>query len=373
MRSGSERVHRSPRMPWWTPPDQGLARPMPASVLVFSLLLACGGADEADRPGGPPPALVRTGTVAAGDLIEHWRAVGEVRPLQAAELAAGATGPVSAVHAREGETIAKGARLLEVDAGPAAARARAARAAADEAMVELDRLQAALARREAVAQGVLAMEELQDARAAVARQTARVAALEAGAGEASAELARHTVRAPFAGALTERRVDPGDWVTAGQPVLDLVSIDSLEVHARIPGRVARRLAPGDPVRLPEQGGTVTAIVPALDPASRTVLVRIEPGAGALLAAGDAIDIQLPVSWTGMGVKVPRDALLLEPDQARVLKIVDGAAMSVEIEVLATADDDALVSGEGLAIGDVVITRGNERVRSGQVVRVEDVE
>ena len=89
MRSGSERVHRSPRMPWWTPPDQGLARPMPASVLVFSLLLACGGADEADRPGGPPPALVRTGTVAAGDLIEHWRAVGEVRPLQAAELAAG--------------------------------------------------------------------------------------------------------------------------------------------------------------------------------------------------------------------------------------------------------------------------------------------
>ena len=57
----------------------------------------------------------------------------------------------------------------------------------------------------------------------------------------------------------------------------------------------------------------------------------------------------------------------------MLKIVDGAAMSVEIEVLATADDDALVSGEGLAIGDVVITRGNERVRSGQVVRVEDVE
>jgi hypothetical protein len=68
--------------------------------------------------------------------------------------------------------------------------------------------------------------------------------------------------------------------------------------------------------------------------------------------------------------VPRDALLLDPDQARVLRVDDGVATAVPVEIVATADAAALVQGEGLSVGDAVVTRGNERVRPGQPVRVE---
>ncbi len=341
---------------------------LPTSLLLG--LLACAEGDAAPETAGPPPALVRTAVVETGDLTEQWSALGEVRALQSAELAAGAGGPVDAVTAREGDVVEKGQLLLAVDTGPAGARYRSARAAADEATVELDRLQAALARREAVADGVLAKEELVDARSAVARQTARVASLEAAASEAGATLRRHEIKAPFGGVITARRVDPGDWVTVGQPVLDLVSTDALEVQARVPRRIATALGPGTAVRLGAATGSVTAVVPAVDPATRTVLVRITPDADAGLTAGEAVGVQLPVPWRGVGVKVPRDALLLDPDQARVLRVDDGVATAVPVEIVATADAAALVQGEGLSVGDAVVTRGNERVRPGQPVRVE---
>lgn len=339
------------------------------SLLLFGLF-ACAEGDAAPEKSGPPPALVRTAVVETGDLTEQWKALGEVRALQAAELAAGAAGPVDAVTAREGDLVDKGQLLLEVDTGPAGARYQAARAAADEATVELDRLQAALARREAVAEGVLAREELVDARSAVARQAAQVASLEAAANEAGATLGRHRIRAPFGGVITARRVDPGDWVTIGQPVLDLVSTDAVEVQSRVPRRVSLALQPGTAVRLAGGTGTVTAVVPAIDPSTRTVLVRIAPDPGVALTAGDAIDVELPVPWSDVGVKVPRDALLLDPDQARVLRVDGDVATAIPVDVVATADAFALVMGEGLSVGDAVVTRGNERVRPGQSVRVE---
>jgi len=355
-------------------PQQGVSRvTMQSALSLLSFMFAC--SDEAAVPQGegPPPALVRTAEVTSGDLVEQWQAVGSVRALQAAELAAGASGPVASVTAREGDTVSAGQMLLELDAGPAAARWRAAQAAADEATVELDRLQAALARREAVADGVLAAEELQDARAGVARQQARVASLAPAAGEAATTLGRHTIRAPFDGVLTTRSVDPGDWVTAGQPVLALVSTGAVEVHTRVPQRVARRVEAGLAVQVSGNPGTVAAVVPAIDPASQTMLVRIRPDAGGSLVAGDAVDVRLPVSWDGAGVTVPRDALLLDPDQARVLRVDAGVATPVPVEVLATADAVALVQGTGLSVGDAVVTRGNERVRPGQAVRVEGAE
>jgi len=337
---------------------------------MLLLLIACAGDPPIAASEGPPPALVRVAEVGPGELEEAWTTVGEVRALGAAELAAGAAGSVTRVAVREGDQVERGALLLEVDAALAGARLVSAQASAAEVRAELERLRGALDRRERVREGVLAAEELQDARAAVAVAEARAAAMDATALEAGAALALHRVRAPFDGVITARAVDPGDWVTAGQPVLDLVA-QGVEVRARVPRSLASRLAQGDAVSVAGGDGAILAVVPTLDPDTRTALVRIQPGGGLSLAAGEAVEVLLPVSWEGVGVTVPRDALLLDPRSARVLAVSDGAARSVEVEVLATTDTLALVVSDALATGDRVITRGNERVRDGQSVRVED--
>jgi RND family efflux transporter MFP subunit len=343
---------------------------MRALVLPFLFLFACGDAPSDAGGSSRPAPLVRVASVEAGTLTEQWLALGEVRPLEAAQLAAGASGPVVSVAVREGAEVGRGDVLVEIDRAPALARLAGADARAREADIEHRRLAAALARREAVSAGVLSSEELVDARSRVDAQEARLAGLQAAADEARADLSRHRVRAPFAGVVTGRSVAAGDWVTVAQPLLTLVSTADLEVHVRVPRRVARALTVGATATLAGGTATVAAIVPAVDPDTRTVLVRLTPDADVDVAAGEAVDVALPVPWTDVGVKVPRDALLLQPGAARVIKIEGEVTVAVPVEVLATADEAALVTGEGLAVGDQVVTRGNERVRPGGPVRLE---
>ena len=342
-------------------------------LLLVWTLVGCGSGDEAAGPGGPPPALVRVAAVESGDLTDAWAAVAEVRALENASLAAGAAGPVAAVRVREGDRVERGTLLVEIDLALVAAQLARATAAVAEAEAELERRRLALERRKAVREGVLAEEEISEAEAAVAIQEARVDGLRAAEQEAEAVVGRHRVRAPFAGVVAGRSVDPGDWVSVGTPVVDLISLDAVEVRVSVPLQLSRKLEPGMTVQVGGGTGELVAVVPTLDPTTRTALVRIAPEPSLGLTAGQAVDVALPVEWRDLGVKVPRDAVLLDPKQDRVLKVVDGAAEAVPVEVLARGEDAVLVQSDGLAVGDRVVTRGNERVRPGQALRIEDAE
>lgn len=343
--------------------------------LAFSAFLLAGacGDDPAGR-GGPPAALVRVATVESGQLDEPWHTVGEARALDNAALAVGADGPVSRVLVREGDRVDKGDLLLELDLDLASAEWRAAKAAVDEAVAELARLDAALARRQAVGERVLGREELEDARQAAAVQRARLDARKADKARAGALLNRQRLRAPFDGVVTVRQADPGDWVRAGDVLLGLVSTEAVEVRVQVPETIARRLRPGDPVEVSGRAATVVAIVPTLDAATRTSLVRVRPDsqavAGQRVVAGQAVDVTVPVHWQDRGVKVPRDALIADPEQARLVRITEGKADVLSVEVLVATRTEALVEAPGLNEGDVVVVRGNERVRPGQEVRIE---
>ena len=329
-------------------------------------LTACGGAAVEGR--SPSAALVRVSTVQEGTLTEFWHSVGEVRALEQASLAVGADGPVARVLVREGDPVEKGALLLELDLSLAQAEAGVARAAIDEATAELARLEDALHRRERVGEKVLGQEALQEVTQAVAAQRARVAGRQAEARRAEASLEQQRLRAPFSGVITQRSADPGDWVRTGEALLSVVSTDRSEVHLRVPETIAQHLTAGDTVSIGDRSVTVLAVVPTLDTTTRTALVRIEAPAHSVV--GEAVDVTVPVEWTDRGVKVPRDALIADPEQARLVRVVDGKADVVPVEILVSTQTEVLVQAAELSVGDVIVVRGNERVRPGQTVRVE---
>ncbi len=349
----------------------------PAPVAFLVLLLACGddGPATADAAtSGPPPAKVEVGLVRDGDLDEAWTTLGEVIPLARSELAASAAGPVERVPFREGDFVEEGTVLLQVDAGPAAARLQATEASRAQAEAELAQAQSDLARLQTVASRVLAERELEAARTQVATLDARRRAAVAAEQEARVALARHAVRAPFAGVLTARHVDPGDWVSAGTPAVDLVSARAVEVHIDATWELAGRLRAGDEVvvlgndRADQVAGQVVAVVPALDPITRTSRVRIAPATDPppdWLRPGAPVEVRFEVAAQGIGVVVPRDALVLAPNSAKVVRVTEGKAEHLDVVVVSTGDAEALVRAAGLNPGDQVVTRGNERVRPGQ--------
>lgn len=341
-------------------------------MMLTWIWTACGTAPPSASP--RPPALVAVAPVRRGSLADTWRYLGEVSALERAELAAGAAGTVVAVTRREGERVNAGELIAEVDPKLALAEFEVARARAEQIREEHAQAQRTLNRVSQVKSGVLAPNEIEASESDVRRLAAALEAAVADRVVAYARLERHRVRAQFDGVVARRYVDPGDWVDPGTGVVDMVSSGSVEVRVDAPLQLARQVQPGQAVEIsvtPPVAATVAGVVPALDPISRTAVVRIVPPADTPgLVAGTAVPVAFSVQHEG-GLVVPRDAVVVGAVDERVFKIVEGSAQSVTIRTVASNADHVLVEAEGLGDSDVVVVRGNERLRPGQPVRIDE--
>lgn len=349
-------------------------------MLGLSMMaLGCEGeAPAKSGPNGPPPARVQVGEVRAGSIQAQWSFLGDVSALQHAQLAAGASGEVRRVLVRVGDRVQQGDMLVEIDPSLASARVRAAAASKQAGSAQFERAQRDAERLRVAGPDIAAAAEIEQATSERKRAAAERGRLKAAEAEARAALGRHRVKAPFEGVVANRRVDPGDWVDPGVEVIELINDRGVEVLASIPPEVARFLSIGDEANLSRQGettpATVRGIVPALDAESRTVRLRLVPDAPtSWLLPGAAVDVLLTIERSEQGaLVVPRDALVYGIASLKVVKSVDGKAEPVPVEVVARGREEVLVRAEGLAAGDLVLTRGNERVFPGQpLIILED--
>ena len=181
------------------------------------------------------------------------------------------------------------------------------------------------------------------------------------------------IRAPFAGRVVQRLINPGEYATAGKPIVRLVDIGSLEVSAQAPiqysqfvheGQTITTLIEDKPVAT-----TVRAIVPVGDQLSRTVEIRLILAAGAAFV-GDSAKVQIPSAAPRDAVAVPRDALLLREEGTYLFKLdKNNAAVRVGVET-GSADGDLIEVHGPVAVGERVVIRGAEHLEAGQKVRVK---
>ena len=344
-----------------------------AGVLLLALGCdrpASDGERSAER--GPRPAHAVIERARAGTVRTEWRFSGEVRARARAQLAAGAAGEVERLTVEVGDRVRQGALLLEVDRDLAAARLGLARARVAEAQEALAQAERELARLKGLSAGVVPELEREQARSRVDAARAATDARRAEAREARAQLDLHRIRAPFDGVISDRRVDRGDWVSPGDPALELVSDEDVDVLVDAAADLLSRVRPGTearmlrPVELPLE---VAGLVPALEPGTRTLRVRLVPTARhPAVIPGAAVEVAFAVELAAEdAVVVAEDAVLFDGDRYRVVTVVDGLARPVEVEVVARAGGEVLVRAAGLDAGTEVLTRGNERVRPGQKV------
>ncbi len=222
-------------------------------------------------------------------------------------------------------------------------------------------------------------EHIAQAKARAARASADVAALED-------ELARHSVLAPFDGIVVAERTESGAWVKTGDPVVELAALDEIDVRVGVVEDVvgALRIGSDASVVIGSLGdrvfaGRVRAIVPRGDDRTRTfpVLVRVpnELRDGVpVLMDGMFARVSLAVGEPASALVVPKDALVLGGPSPVVYVVAageGGAPATVRPVPVQAGEADGggfAVTGE-LREGDLVVTRGNERLRPGQAVAV----
>ncbi len=208
-------------------------------------------------------APVTVAPVTQGSLTERGHYPGEL-DADAADIAAFYTGRLVAVHVRVGDTVEKGQVVAELDpvdakAQIAQARAQAKAAEAEErkARVERDAAAAEVARLEPLARDKLIAEiEIDRQRAKAAALGVAVEAAAAVGAEARARVTllgrrvvESKVRAPFAGRVAERYVDPGAIVAAGSRLVRLVETGSLRVRFEVPEQDVPSISKGTRLRI----------------------------------------------------------------------------------------------------------------------------
>jgi multidrug efflux pump subunit AcrA (membrane-fusion protein) len=215
----------------------------------------------------------------------------------------------------------------------------------------------------------------------VAQAEARLEAQQAEVARLEDELARHTIRAPFAGYVVKEHTEMGEWLGEGAAVAELVALDEVDVVAQVvedyvlgvkvgmPAAVTIGAVPGR-----DFDGSVSAIVPGADMRARTFPVKVRvsnprEGDVPLLKAGMYATVHLPVGGTEKAVLVPKDALVLGGQSPMVYVVMDGKAVPVPVETGIALDGLIQVKG-GVSGGQKVVVRGNERLRPGQPVKIE---
>lgn len=216
-------------------------------------------------------------------------------------------------------------------------------------------------------------ERIAQARAQVKVQEARIAQLED-------DLERHTIRAPFDGYVVTEHTEVGQWVSKGAAVAAVAALDEVDVRVPVVEDYVRGVKlglelgvtidalPGEQLR-----GKLVAVVPQADPRARTFPVKIRvknprDESGVLVKAGMFARVHVPVGKPQMALVVPKDALVLGGPQPVVFAVRDGAAVPVPVTTGIAVDSLIQVEGQ-IAAGDLVVVRGNERLRPNAPVAV----
>ncbi len=220
---------------------------------------------EAMAESGPPPEAVSTAI--AGE--QRWEAsvstVGTIASSKGVAISTEVAGVVTAIQFESGATVDKGAVLLQLDA-------RVEKAQLSSAQVRRNLASSTAKRARALAaSGATSQAQIDADESAWESATAEVEVLKA-------QIARKTIRAPFAGRLGIREVDLGQYLNPGTTLTTLESVEGVYVDFDLPQQ--QQVARGMKVRVTVTGrpeflgdGEIVAIEPKIDPTTRTLKLR----------------------------------------------------------------------------------------------------
>ncbi|CAH2604944.1 Efflux RND transporter periplasmic adaptor subunit [Rhodovastum atsumiense] len=363
--------------------------PFRKSLALLTLLLATSALPAAAQ--SPPPAV----TVAPPERrnVTEWdEHLARLEPSARVELRARVSGQVEQVHFRDGQVVRAGELLFTLDRRPFEIAVAAAKAEVASAQAKLDHAGQELERTLPLVRDRVAPVAQLDARRATLRDaTAALDAARARQRNAELELSWTEIRAPNAGRVSDRRVDPGNQVQQNSTLLTtIVTLDPIYAvfdmseadYLRLARHLGTATRPADgqgapPVELrlaDEQGwdrqGRMDFLDTTLDPRSGTLRARaLVSNPELFLTPGLFARLRLRVGESD-ALLVPEEAVAADQAARIVLTVAaDGTVVPKPVS-LGPVVDGLRVVREGLSAQDRVVVSGLHRARPGSKVTAE---
>lgn len=315
------------------------------------------------KPADMPPMPVKTAAVTREILKVEVTAIGTLRADETVMIRPEITGRVATLHFKEGQAVSEGDPLVTLDQGEYQAQLAGSAAQVGLEEISYRRLQD-LQRKN------LSSQQLLD------ETKARLDAARAAQMLAQVRLEKTVIRAPFAGTAGLRLVSPGAYVKPGDDIANLEGLGAMKLDFRVPETYLARLATGQTLTVrvdawPDQGfeGTTYAIDPAVDPETRTVLLRARvPNKGNKLRPGLFARVSLVLERRENALMAPEQAIVPLGQTPFVYRVVDGKAVMTPVK-LGLRRPGRVEILEGLKADDQVVTDGQLKIRDGAAVTV----
>ena len=187
----------------------------------------------------------------------------------------------------------------------------------------------------------------------------------------------HALTSPTDGTVLRLPFARGAVIPAGTALAEVAGLDHLQVHLGIQPSDAAVLHTGDPVALelvasagnaPIQG-TVASISPAINASTRLVDAYVTLPKGSSLHLGAYVRGTFALA-SDTGLVVPYAAVLPEGQEEVLYTVRNDRAVRHTVKLAFETDKEALVSGPGLAAGDLVVVSGNYELTEGMALKVE---
>ena len=296
-------------------------------------------------------------------------AVGSVQAVQGVEVSNQVPGQVQEIRFDSGARVRQGDILLRLDDDVDQADLEGLKAAERLAAVKLGR-NSRLLKDKAVSLG-----DVDEVTAQVDTTRALVKAKQA-------TIDKKVIRAPFDGQLGIRKVDLGQFLKEGTPIVLLQALDPLYVDYSLPEREIGRIRVGQPVRVrvaayPDQAfqGSIAAITPGVDKGTRSVQVRARFANPKLeLRPGMFARVETLLPTQDRVLTLPREAITFNTygDSVFLVETKDGKpkAQRRQIETGQVRGDEVTVTS-GLKAGDLVVSAGQVKLTNDQEVQIKD--
>jgi membrane fusion protein, multidrug efflux system len=322
----------------------------------------------------PPPEAVTTIVAKSEEWPQSLSGIGTVAAVHGVTVSADLPGIVDRISFDSGRHVAAGEILVQLDTRQEQAQLVAAESQRDLARLNLDRMS------DLFRQGITSQSDYDRTAAEFKQAEARV-------GEIRATIDRKKIRAPFAGLLGIRQVNLGQYLSGGDAVVPLQSLDPIYVNFAVPQQDVARLRVGGAVNVsfegmsgPAPAGKITALDSIVDRATRNVKVQATfANPDGRLRPGMFVEAQVVLGKSRPVVSLPASAIAYAPYGDSVFMLGDlkdphgqsYRGVTQQFVKLGASRGDQIAVLSGVEPGQEIVTSGAFKLRNGAAVRVHN--
>ncbi len=333
-----------------------------------------------------PPVPVTAVTAKLGDLKHYLTAIGSVTAFNTVTVMSRVPGEIMKVAFTEGQVVKAGEMLIEIDPRPYQIQLEQAEGTLAKDQASLTDNKILLARDEELfKQNVIARQDLDNQRAAEAQFEGAIISDQATVDSAKLELTYSRITAPIGGKIGLRLVDPGNVVTVNQGLIVITQVQPISVRFSIPEDNLplvindMKANPNLPVEAWDRDfktklaeGTLLTINNQIDQTTGTIILKaVFPNLDNMLFPNQFVNARLLVGITTDAVLIPAAAVQRGTSSSAYVFVVqqDKTAQKRNVTVGATQGNTVAIAS-GLKPGDVVVTDGVDKLRTGARVNAQ---